>query len=58
VFLDALPSMRTLPILKNWVDIEEVFGAEFERAFYNGAPIAEVVKTIVDRTQAFFTEAE
>ena len=58
VFLDALSAMRTLPILNNWVDIEEVFGAEFERAFYNGAPIDEVVKTIVERTQVFFTEAE
>ncbi|MBI5564309.1 MAG: sugar ABC transporter substrate-binding protein [Chloroflexi bacterium] len=58
VFLDALSAMRTLPILKNWVDIEEVFGAEFERAFYNGAPVAEVVKTIVERTRIFFTETE
>ncbi|MBP7686924.1 MAG: sugar ABC transporter substrate-binding protein [Thermoflexales bacterium] len=58
IFLDALPSMRTLPILTNWVDIEEVFGAEFERAFYNGAPLAEVVQAIVERTLIFFTETE
>lgn len=58
VFLDALPAMRTLPILNNWVDIEEVFGAEFERAFYTGAPLQEVVKTIIERTRIFFTEAE
>lgn len=57
-WLEAIPSIRAVPILKNWTDIEEVFGAEFERAFYADAPVAEVVKAIVERSLIFFTETE
>jgi multiple sugar transport system substrate-binding protein len=58
VFLDAIPVLRALPVLKNWVDIEETAGAELERAFYGTASVDEVIKAIVDRTAIFFTETD
>jgi multiple sugar transport system substrate-binding protein len=33
VFLDAIPSLRALPVLPNWVDIEEIADEEIQRAF-------------------------
>lgn len=58
VWIDAIPSIRSVPIMKNWADIEDVFGAELERAFYQGATVDDVVKAIIDRTQVFMGEKE
>jgi multiple sugar transport system substrate-binding protein len=58
VFLDAIPALRALPVLTNWVDIEETANAELERAFYGTASVDEVIKAIVDRTAIFFTETD
>ena len=58
VWIVAIPSIRSVPIMKNWADIEEVFGAELERAFYQGATVDDVVKAIIDRTQVFMGENE
>jgi multiple sugar transport system substrate-binding protein len=58
VFLDAIPALRSLPIVTNWVDIEETANAELERAFYGTASVDDVIKAIVDRTAIFFTETE
>ena len=58
VWIDVIPSIRSTPIMKNWMDIEDVFGAELERAFYQGAIVDDVVKAIIDRTQIFMGEKE
>lgn len=58
VFLDVIPALRALPVLKNWADIEETASAELERAFYGTASVDDVIKAIVDRTAIFFTEEE
>ena len=58
VFLDVIPALRALPVLKNWVDIEETANAELERAFYGTASVDDVIKAMVDRTAIFFTEEE
>ncbi len=58
VFLNVLPSLRATPALANWIDIEDVFGAEFERAFYHGAPVAEVARAIIERSAVYFTDSE
>jgi multiple sugar transport system substrate-binding protein len=58
VFLDAIPALRALPVLKNWVDIEETADAEMERAFYGTASVDDVIKAMVDRTTIFFTEED
>lgn len=58
VFLDVIPALRALPILKNWVDIEETANAELERAFYGTASVDDVIKAMIDRTAIFFREEE
>ncbi|CAG0934807.1 hypothetical protein TFLX_03677 [Thermoflexales bacterium] len=58
VFLDVIPALRALPVLNNWVDIEETANAELERAFYGTASVDDVIKAMVDRTTIFFSEAE
>jgi multiple sugar transport system substrate-binding protein len=55
-WLDAIPTIRSVPVTKNWADVEEVFGSELERAFYQGATVADVVKAMIDRSLIFFSE--
>jgi multiple sugar transport system substrate-binding protein len=57
-WLDVIPSIRALPILKNWADIESTADSELERAFYGTASVDDVIKAIVDRTAPFFTETD
>jgi multiple sugar transport system substrate-binding protein len=58
VFLDVIPTLHALPVLKNWIDIEETANAELERAFYGTASVDEVIKAMVDRTAIFFSETD
>ena len=58
VWLDVIPAIRSVPIRKNWADIEDTFTAELERAFYGTAPVDDVIKAMVDRTTPFFSETE
>jgi multiple sugar transport system substrate-binding protein len=54
VFLDAIPFLRTLPIVENWADVEEIVGDELERAFYGQATAAEAMASAVLRTEEYF----
>jgi multiple sugar transport system substrate-binding protein len=58
VFLEVIPALRALPVLKNWVDIEETADAELERAFYGTAAVDDVIKAMVERTMIFFSETD
>jgi len=57
-WLDAIPTIRSVPITKSWADVEEIFGSELERAFYQGATVDDVVKAMVERTRIYFNESE
>jgi multiple sugar transport system substrate-binding protein len=58
VWLDVIPSIRSVPTLSNWPDIEEIANSELERAFYGTASVDDVIKAIVDRSVPFFTETD
>jgi multiple sugar transport system substrate-binding protein len=58
VWLDVIPTIRAVPILNNWADIEDTANAELERAFYGTASVDEVIKAMVDRTAIFFSETK
>lgn len=54
VFLDGIPSVRPVPIMEAWVDIEELVGEELTRAFYGEAPLDEAIRAATERAQPFF----
>lgn len=58
VWLDVIPSIRAVPTLTNWADIEETANSELKRAFYGTASLDDVIKAIVDRSAPFFTETD
>jgi len=58
VWLDVIPSIRAVPTLANWSEIESTADSELERAFYGTASVDDVIKAIIDRTAPFFTEKE
>jgi multiple sugar transport system substrate-binding protein len=56
VFTDALLTLKRVPIMSNWVAIEETVDAEVERAFYGQVSVAEAVVAALERTAKFFEE--
>ena len=58
VWLDTVDTLRTVPVMAGWVDIEELTGDELERAFYGQAPVDEVIDAMVARTLPFFAGEE
>jgi multiple sugar transport system substrate-binding protein len=55
-FIDTIPSMQGVPIMPNWVNIEEVAGEEVKRAFYGDATVAEAAQQAQALTEALFRE--
>jgi len=51
VFLDAIPSIRALPVWPTWGEVEDVAEEELTRAYFEGAPLAEVLVELDERTQ-------
>ena len=58
VFLDALPDIRALPVLPNWVDIEEIADEEIQRAFYGQTTVYEAMLSAIRRTSIYFGAGE
>lgn len=54
VFLDVIPSLRHLPNLEKWPNIEETASNEIERAFYGQATVEEAIATAVEQTRTYF----
>lgn len=57
VFLDAIPTMRLVPILSTWPKIENTVNEEFERAFYAIVPLETALQSAADLTAPLFEEA-
>jgi multiple sugar transport system substrate-binding protein len=57
VFLDAVPTLRRLPLLSTWSSIEEVTNREIERAFYGQASVEEAAAAAISQTQPDFDRA-
>jgi multiple sugar transport system substrate-binding protein len=48
VWLDQIPALHMLPVISTWGEIEESVPPQFTRALYGDAPLADVLRAIVD----------
>ncbi len=53
VFLDAIPTIRALPLIPTWNDIEDVVTEELTRAFYGETPIYDALFRAVERANEY-----
>ena len=56
VWLDAVPTLRSVPTMSNWPAIEDTASKEVERAFYGQATVAEAAASAAELTQPMFDE--
>lgn len=54
VFLDGISSIRSVPIMETWVDIEDLTGDELLRAYNGEASLDVMIATSIERAQEFF----
>jgi multiple sugar transport system substrate-binding protein len=57
VFLDAVPTMKLVPIISTWPKIETIVNNELERAFYAIVPLDTALQAAVDQTNQLFADA-
>ena len=57
VWLDAVPTLRTVPVMSNWPAIEDAASKEVERAFYGQASVEEAAAAASELTQSLFKGA-
>ncbi|MFN2469175.1 MAG: sugar ABC transporter substrate-binding protein [Gaiellaceae bacterium] len=58
VFLDGIPSIRQVPSLSTWPEIEDAAEGILEKALYEGARADEVVAELRAATDAIFARGE
>lgn len=58
VFLDAIPTMRLVPILSTWPKIENTVNEELERAFYAIVPLDTALQAATEHTNQLFADAD
>jgi multiple sugar transport system substrate-binding protein len=58
VFLDAIPTVRTMPTVSTWPEIEDVVQGILENALYRGDRLDDVVRDIDRQTRPLFARAE
>jgi multiple sugar transport system substrate-binding protein len=54
VFLDVIPTIRPLPVIASWPDIESKVSDDLERAFHGAQTLDEAIHTTVNRTRTLF----
>ncbi len=54
VFLDVIPTVRTLPLVSTWPEIEDVVNGILENAFYGGGRLSDIVSEMETKTQPIF----
>lgn len=58
VYLDNIEIMRRLPSISTWIEIEDIFDAEFGRSLYiENFDVAAAAQTAIDRSQDAFDRA-
>lgn len=57
-YLDTIPSIKRVPTMATWVEIEEIFSDELERAFYDGVSLDEILESGTALTRPSFLGAE
>ena len=58
VFLDSIPTIRRVPSLSTWPEIEDAAEGVFEEALYEGATASEIVREVDAATKGIFVRAE
>lgn len=58
VFLDAIPTIRRVPSVSTWPEIEDAANALLEEGMFQGVAAEEVGREIVRRTKPLFARAE
>jgi multiple sugar transport system substrate-binding protein len=57
VFLDNIPAIHRLPSLSTWPEVEDVFNAEFDRAFYVPVDVPAAVARVIEQSGDAFARA-
>lgn len=58
VFLDAIPTVRTAPIVSTWPEIEDVSEGILENALYRGDRLDDVIRELDELTRPIFARGE
>jgi multiple sugar transport system substrate-binding protein len=58
VFLDVIPTIRNVPTVSTWPEIEDAAGPILENGMYLGKPVDEVVAEVDAATRPLFARAE
>jgi multiple sugar transport system substrate-binding protein len=58
VFLDAIPTVRQLPTISTWPEIEDVTGGILENGLYRGDRLDDVIRQLDEKTRPMFARGE
>jgi multiple sugar transport system substrate-binding protein len=58
VFLDQIPTLRSVPVISTWPEIEDTANGLLEEGYYAGAGALEVATEITAATREQFARAE
>jgi multiple sugar transport system substrate-binding protein len=58
VFLDVIPTIRHIPSISTWPEIEDVSEGILENGFYLGTPVDDVVRELDVKTRPLFARGE
>ncbi len=58
VFLDAIPTVRALPTVSTWPEIEDATGGILENALYRGDKLDDIIRDLDEQTRPLFARGE
>jgi multiple sugar transport system substrate-binding protein len=58
VFLDAIPTIRRVPTISTWPEIEDATEGILENALYRGDKLDDVVRELDSQTRPLFARGE
>ncbi|MEO8287958.1 MAG: sugar ABC transporter substrate-binding protein [Chloroflexota bacterium] len=58
LYLDAIPTIRRVPISPVWGSIETIVNAEIDRAFYGGATVDQAIQAATQKANAEFAKVK
>lgn len=58
VFLDAIPTVRALPTISTWPEIEDASAGILENAVYRGDRLDDVIRELDEQTRPLFARGE
>jgi multiple sugar transport system substrate-binding protein len=58
VWLDVVPTLRAVPVYRNWPPIDDAVNKEIERAFYGQATVEEATQAALTITAPLFAQSQ